>query len=113
MGGVGRSSGQRSRSPPMETSRRSVGCWWRARAAMWDYGNGRLSWPWRMRWASQRRPAGACTALAHDVVVDLSAAGFLDSSGLTALFQAYKRLQGLTLRTTGEREGALAVMRIA
>jgi anti-sigma B factor antagonist len=50
-----------------------------------------------------------------DVIVDLSAVGFLDSSGLTALVQAYKRLQqtGHTLRTTGEREGALAVMKIA
>ena len=49
-----------------------------------------------------------------DVVVDLSAVAFLDSAGLTALIQAHKRLRqtGHTLRTTGERDGALTVMRI-
>jgi anti-sigma B factor antagonist len=49
------------------------------------------------------------------VLVDLSAVGFLDSSGLTVLVQAYTRLQqaGHTLRTTGEREIVLTVMRIA
>ena len=50
-----------------------------------------------------------------DVIVDLTAVTFLDSSGLTALIQAYKRLQqaGHALRTTGEREGVLAVMKVA
>jgi anti-anti-sigma factor len=50
-----------------------------------------------------------------DVVVDLSAVGFLDSSGLTALVQAHKRLQqtGHAIRTTGERDAVLTVMRIA
>jgi anti-sigma B factor antagonist len=49
-----------------------------------------------------------------DVVVDLSAVGFLDASGLTALVQAHKRLQqtGHALRTTGERNAVLTVMRI-
>jgi anti-anti-sigma factor len=50
-----------------------------------------------------------------DVIVDLSATGFLDSSGLAVLLHTKKRLQatGRTLRTTGERGSVLTAMRIA
>jgi anti-sigma B factor antagonist len=63
-------------------------------------------------------PQLARALLSHperDVIVDLSAVGFLDSSGLTALVQAHQRLQrtGHALRTTGERKPVLTVMRIA
>ena len=49
-----------------------------------------------------------------DVVVDLSAVGFLGSSGLTVLVHARKQLlrTGHTLRTTGENGIVLAAMRI-
>ena len=50
-----------------------------------------------------------------DVIVDLSAVGHLDASGLTVLIRTRKRLRrtGHTLRTTGESGGVLAAMRIA
>ena len=50
-----------------------------------------------------------------DVIVDLSAVGLLDASGLTVLIRTRKRLRrtGHTLRTTGESGGVLAAMRIA
>jgi anti-anti-sigma factor len=49
-----------------------------------------------------------------DVVVDLSAVEFLDASGLTTLVRTHKRLRqtGHALRTTGERDAVLTVMRI-
>jgi anti-anti-sigma factor len=50
-----------------------------------------------------------------DVVVDLSQVGFLDSSGLNVLVQAYKRLQerGHTLRTAAEQDHVLRVIKMS
>jgi anti-anti-sigma factor len=51
----------------------------------------------------------------HDVVVDLSDVGFLDSSGVSALLYGVRALQetGHTLRTTGEQEHVQRVLEIA
>ncbi len=48
-----------------------------------------------------------------DVTVDLSRVGFLDSSGINVLVQAYKRVRdrGHRLRTTGEQDHVLAVIK--
>jgi len=52
---------------------------------------------------------------ACDVIVDLSAVEFLDSSGLAVLIHARKQLleTGHTLRTIGERDIVLGAMKIA
>jgi anti-sigma B factor antagonist len=49
-----------------------------------------------------------------DVIVDLSGVGFLDSSGVNALMQAYLRLRdtGHTLRTTGEQDNVLRILEV-
>lgn len=51
----------------------------------------------------------------HDVVVDLSGVGFLDSSGISALLHGRQTLQesGHTLRTTGEQEHVWRVLEIS
>jgi anti-sigma B factor antagonist len=51
----------------------------------------------------------------HDVILDLSGVGFLDSSGLTALINGHRVLResGHILRTTGERDNVLKVLEIA
>ena len=48
-----------------------------------------------------------------DIIVDLSRVDFLDSSGINVLVQAYKRVRetGHRLRTRGEQDNVLAVMR--
>ena len=48
-----------------------------------------------------------------DVTVDLSQVGFLDSAGLNVLVHAYKRVrdEGHRLRTTGEQDHVLAVIK--
>ena len=48
-----------------------------------------------------------------DVTVDLSQVGFLDSSGINVLVQAYKRVrdEGHRLRITGEQDHVLVVIK--
>src|SRR4051794_26545563 len=48
-----------------------------------------------------------------DAIVDLSEVGFLDSAGINVLVQAYKRVRdrGHRLRTTGEQDNVLAVIK--
>jgi anti-sigma B factor antagonist len=60
--------------------------------------------------ADALRPYGQC-----DVTVDLAAVEFLDSSGMTVLIHARKRLRqtGHSLRTTNERRNVLAAMNAA
>jgi anti-sigma B factor antagonist len=51
----------------------------------------------------------------HDVVVDLSAVTFLDSSGIAALVRANEAISrtGHRLRTFGEQDNVLRVLEIA
>ena len=50
----------------------------------------------------------------HDVIVDLSGVGFLDSSGINALVQGHNALRdnGHTLRTTGEQTHVLKLLEL-
>jgi anti-sigma B factor antagonist len=51
----------------------------------------------------------------YDVVVDLAGVTFLDSSGVSALLEGYKKLRdaGHTLCTTGERDNVRTVLEVA